>query len=631
MPKMTLPYMPDVIDLRHLKNGRLLPAEKMLKIREMVDKGILPPGKISKKELEKIGIKSDFSVLISKEGKSFVVYHGEQQGSLLGKGGKGKAKLGQDEDGKFVAIKFIGKSKSSLQKQIQQLEQQIQDAKEPIKELAKEVETKKEQKIQATLQKNQEAIKALTDEVTALEVKIYEVDLDNDISLKVKHLEKKVEDLKAKLNTSSISESEISTLSKAEQLITTIDNAIVMKMAEGDELQIANLYYNFPIIDRMNAALIFCGGLGKLHDLGVLHNDLKAENTKINASSTVSIIDFGESVLKSENSKALIRGSPANMAPEMFAAFADTFNKGNQKVVPPASSEAMDIYCAGIWIANQFNLITAKQYKLPNKANFNVRTVVDEKSNAFVLFAKKIGNEGIAKTILSMLKQMTSENPEQRPPMKDIENFFLECMENSSKLQMSKSDVAVVNLDEFLALPDENKKVIIDAAKEFGQVQFIGSNLILKDVDKVLLARKMFDDELIRVRQDVYPVDEIIQIEKDDKFKIMALKYLTLNTELKNDAVSIQLLKPSTSKPKPKIETIELQIIPKKMDISDLKEHGQLTKKQLNQLKIYCKEKKGNFIFGKDGAGYRLNKKELRENGIMSNYSIDVSKNSEGL
>src|SRR5262249_27192708 len=77
-----------------------------------------------------------------------------------------------------------------------------------------------------------------------------------------------------------------------------------------------------------------CAGIGAAHDRGVLHRDLKPANVMIDGHGRVRIADFGIAVPVETGADAPVAGTPAFVAPELFA--------GGQ------ASVASDLYSLGV-------------------------------------------------------------------------------------------------------------------------------------------------------------------------------------------------------------------------------------------------------------------------------------------
>ncbi|CAG9799246.1 unnamed protein product [Chironomus riparius] len=67
-------------------------------------------------------------------------------------------------------------------------------------------------------------------------------------------------------------------------------------------------------------------GLEQLHELGVIHNDLKPPNVLIHKNGYIVICDFGLSVISEHDSGT--KGTPGYIAPENYTACADYFSLG---------------------------------------------------------------------------------------------------------------------------------------------------------------------------------------------------------------------------------------------------------------------------------------------------------------
>lgn len=115
--KVTLPNIPGQVNTSALdKNGRLISVKTSEKIKFEIESGRLQDavnkGKVSKKELQALGIDSNYSLIVTKDktgsARIFAQYLGEKHGKHLGKGAAGIVKAVQDiETGKFYASKIL--------------------------------------------------------------------------------------------------------------------------------------------------------------------------------------------------------------------------------------------------------------------------------------------------------------------------------------------------------------------------------------------------------------------------------------------------------------------------------------------------------------------------------------------
>jgi serine/threonine-protein kinase len=83
-----------------------------------------------------------------------------------------------------------------------------------------------------------------------------------------------------------------------------------------------------------------CAGLAAAHDKGVLHRDLKPANVMIDGNGKVRLADFGLAALAGDPSSDAPAGTPAYMAPELFA--------------HASPSVASDIYALGLVLYEMF-------------------------------------------------------------------------------------------------------------------------------------------------------------------------------------------------------------------------------------------------------------------------------------
>lgn len=115
-----------------------------------------------------------------------------------------------------------------------------------------------------------------------------------------------------------------------------IPKAIIMEYIDGVEL----IYPNFQIISDIHLLKTLwqiASGISDIHDVGIIHRDIKPNNMKLDEEGIVKIFDFGLS--RDSNSNAMTMGfvgTPGFSAPELY-----TYNK-------VSFTSAIDVYSFGI-------------------------------------------------------------------------------------------------------------------------------------------------------------------------------------------------------------------------------------------------------------------------------------------
>ncbi len=114
-----------------------------------------------------------------------------------------------------------------------------------------------------------------------------------------------------------------------------------MEFIDGDNLtSLLRRIGRLPQDTAAEMARQLCAGLAAAHDKGVLHRDLKPANVMIDGNGKVRLADFGLAALAGDASSDALAGTPAYMAPELFAH------------APP--TVASDIYALGLVLYEMF-------------------------------------------------------------------------------------------------------------------------------------------------------------------------------------------------------------------------------------------------------------------------------------
>ena len=119
---------------------------------------------------------------------------------------------------------------------------------------------------------------------------------------------------------------------------------ISMEYVDGEDLRSVLRRLGRPSREKVaEIARQLCAGLAAAHEIGVLHRDLKSANVMIDGRGRVRIADFGLASFQQELPDGAVAGTPASMAPELFAG------------APP--STRTDIYALGVVL---FELATGR-------------------------------------------------------------------------------------------------------------------------------------------------------------------------------------------------------------------------------------------------------------------------------
>ncbi|CAD8103498.1 unnamed protein product [Paramecium primaurelia] len=203
-----------------------------------------------------------------------------------------------------------------------------------------------------------------------------------------------------------------------EEIITDCRSvSIILEYCQGGDL-LQLLQQKSIQIDVPRLMLNLLSGLKHLHDLEIVHRDIKLQNILFKDSKnmdTLKIADFGFSCIKSQISFINPRcGTPGYTAPEVFSQSC----KYNEKV---------DIYSAGIIF---YNILTSKN-PFGNSQNISdlIQTNIDGNYNQAYLEATKLNNP----LAYNLLTKMLQKEPHSRPSANECLNhpYFQSQMQSN--------------------------------------------------------------------------------------------------------------------------------------------------------------------------------------------------------
>ncbi|CAD8153964.1 unnamed protein product [Paramecium pentaurelia] len=210
-----------------------------------------------------------------------------------------------------------------------------------------------------------------------------------------------------------------------EEIITDCRSvSIILEYCQGGDL-LQLLQQKSIQIDVPRLMLNLLSGLKHLHDLEIVHRDIKLQNILFKDSKnmdTLKIADFGFSCIKSQISFINPRcGTPGYTAPEVFSQSC----KYDEKV---------DIYSAGIIF---YNILTSKN-PFGNSQNISdlIQTNIGGNYNQAYLEATKLNNP----LAYDLLTKMLQKEPHSRPSANECLNhpYFQSQMQSNFIKEMIK-------------------------------------------------------------------------------------------------------------------------------------------------------------------------------------------------
>nr|WP_302473897.1 protein kinase [Legionella sp. PL877] len=404
--------------------------------------------KLRKRYLQSKDIDSQFDTLVVEhqgEFKLLTVYLGEKKGKSLGAGAFGKVKIAQDEEGNFWAIKYLAKNQHpGLQKKEYHMLEKLHEA---------------GGQLQFTSEKN---------------LRKYGAGV----------------------------------------------NVMIMKLASGIPLSKPPQATTSDLgtVEKLGA---ISDAILNLHKKNIIHFDLKPENILYDAANKrATIIDYGTAAIIPAGKKGLrpssgseadsediisLRGSPLyaplEMRKDLYAAMYH-HESDYVKAADFIHTPAFDVYTAGILMADHLGLTESKYQREAEKIEEYLQ-IVDVNSEQFTN-NQAIKNPTLRKEVLTMLKKMTSDNPEERPSMDVVKQFFSN-KRKAFTVKESLINTAVVNLDDYKKLSPLDKSTTREALKQYEEVILISPHeAITIDLNDSIYIKKEFEDQGILVREELF-------------------------------------------------------------------------------------------------------------------------------
>ncbi|WP_353376625.1 serine/threonine-protein kinase [Microbulbifer sp. NBRC 101763] len=173
--------------------------------------------------------------------------------------------------------------------------------------------------------------------------------------------------------------------------------ALVLEHISGSDLRVGSFS---PGLDYLKTLWQIACGLSEIHEVGVIHRDIKPNNIRVDADNVVKILDFGlarpEGV---EAQTAHVIGTPVFMAPELWQGSNISFDK------------AIDVYAFAITaLALLSNQVPPELYQQPPIQ------IEDGKLNDYLA--------GVPEDVVSVIEQCLNSTPENRPSIRGVEEVI---------------------------------------------------------------------------------------------------------------------------------------------------------------------------------------------------------------
>jgi len=177
---------------------------------------------------------------------------------------------------------------------------------------------------------------------------------------------------------------------------------IAMELIEGTDLKhrLDSTEGGLPVEEAYETAIQTASGLQAIHELGIIHRDLKTPNIMLDPAGRVKLMDFGIAKDAAQagpsrlTSAGFVMGTPEYMSPEQCRGATLDFRS--------------DIYSLGVVLYEVFT------GDLPFRADTPIATVMKQIREPFVASPEAVRK--IPKPMLAVLQKMLEKRPEDRYP-----------------------------------------------------------------------------------------------------------------------------------------------------------------------------------------------------------------------